>query len=114
MVTKVAIAAVTLAMLSANVLTASAAPNKPPRPPKQTIYNVFQDKLDALICTTSEPKGQTKVAGPFSTSDDCLAAMTTPPAISYVVSPSTPTGLADWYTGDATLAWAVNPAPFYA
>jgi hypothetical protein len=94
-----------IALLVAMVLTPLAAGAKPPA---SKVWNIYQDKLGAYTVTSSAPKGQTLIEGPFPTQAEATAALTQPPVIEYALNPASPNGANGWYSsGNVGLTWNV-------
>jgi len=99
LISGLAAVALIAAVLSAPIAAAAVKPAK--------LWNVYQDKTGVYTCTSSDPRGQTKIAGPFTTQAACMVVLRTPPTIDYTLTPATPTGLNGWYKGDVSLAWNI-------
>jgi hypothetical protein len=94
-----------IALLVAMVLTPIAAGAKPP---VSKVWNIYQDKLGAYTVTSSAPKGQTLIEGPFATQAAATAALTQPPVIEFTLDPVAPNGANGWYSsGNVSLTWNV-------
>jgi hypothetical protein len=75
------------------------------KPPKE--FSIFLDKNGVYACISGNPKGQTKVAGPWPDQATCQSKLTTPPTIDYLLSPASPDGQSGWYTSNVLLSWTV-------